>query len=342
MPFLYHIFDLSFTFAVMIELARHIEILLLENDCVMVPGFGGFITYYTPASWNVEENIFSPPVRTIGFNPRLKMNDGILVQSYMEAYHTNFADATKILEQAVNKLVGVLHKEGKVDMSNIGEISLSVHGTYVFSPYDDKIISPFLYGLDSFEIKEFSVLQQPSVQRVLNPQMPVIAHKKTYEIRINRALLRNAVAAVAAIVLFFYMSTPIQNTYVEKENYAQLLPADLFSKIGQQSLLTTPIEMDGDAGLVVSQPEVTVEPEAEPQPASKLYHIIIASVVFNDDAQALADDLKAEGYQDACVLAGDDRIRVSIGTYSTREEANRRLVELRRNGPYKNAWLLIR
>ena len=29
----------------MIELARHIEILLLENDCVIIPDFGGFIPF---------------------------------------------------------------------------------------------------------------------------------------------------------------------------------------------------------------------------------------------------------------------------------------------------------
>lgn len=33
----------------MIELAQHIEVLLLENDCVIVPGFGGFIAHYAPA-----------------------------------------------------------------------------------------------------------------------------------------------------------------------------------------------------------------------------------------------------------------------------------------------------
>ena len=31
----------------MIELAQHIETLLLENDCVIVPGFGGFATTVT-------------------------------------------------------------------------------------------------------------------------------------------------------------------------------------------------------------------------------------------------------------------------------------------------------
>ena len=35
----------------MIELAQHIEALLLENDCVIVPNFGGFVAHYAPATW---------------------------------------------------------------------------------------------------------------------------------------------------------------------------------------------------------------------------------------------------------------------------------------------------
>ena len=69
----------------MIEnLARHIEWLLGENDCVIVPGLGGFIAHYTPARRIEAENRFLPPTRIIAFNPRLKINDGVLVQSYMQ------------------------------------------------------------------------------------------------------------------------------------------------------------------------------------------------------------------------------------------------------------------
>ena len=35
----------------MIELAQHIEALLLENDCVIVPNFGGFVAHYAPATY---------------------------------------------------------------------------------------------------------------------------------------------------------------------------------------------------------------------------------------------------------------------------------------------------
>ena len=62
----------------MIELSRHIEMLLLENDCVVVPDFGGFIAHYQPARYVEEEGIFLPPLRTVGFNPQLTMNDGML------------------------------------------------------------------------------------------------------------------------------------------------------------------------------------------------------------------------------------------------------------------------
>ena len=88
----------------MIELARHIEILLLENDCVIVPELGGFIAHYQPAYYAESDNIYFPPMRTIGFNPQLTMNDGLLVQSYMQVHHTDFPDATRMIEQEVEEL----------------------------------------------------------------------------------------------------------------------------------------------------------------------------------------------------------------------------------------------
>ena len=97
----------------MIELAQHIETLLLENDCVIVPGFGGFVAHYSPATRIKEENIFLPPTRTIGFNPQLKLNDGVLVQSYMSAYDTSFADASRIVRKGSKRIHRSPHEEGK-------------------------------------------------------------------------------------------------------------------------------------------------------------------------------------------------------------------------------------
>ena len=96
----------------MIELAKHIEYLLLENDCVIIPDFGGFIAHYQPSYYDEVEHVFMPPIRTIGFNPQLSMNDGLLVQSYMQAYHTDYSDAIRIISGKVKELKEILYTEG--------------------------------------------------------------------------------------------------------------------------------------------------------------------------------------------------------------------------------------
>ena len=361
----------------MIELAQHIETLLLENDCVIVPGFGGFVAHYSPATRVKEENIFLPPTRIIGFNPQLKLNDGVLVQSYMSAYDTSFADASRIVEKEVNEFIGLLHEEGKAHLDNIGEIHYNIYGNYEFVPYDYKITTPSLYGLDSFEIHELSALQQK--EKVLIPTYPE-KEKKTFEISINRAYLRNAAAMIAAIVLFFAFSTPVENTDVQKNNYAQLLPSELFEQIEKQSVAITPVYVKNDAAqqakkfsassastktssakkhttdkaktskpIAVREVKVVKQETATPAPAVKSqesanhpFHIIVAGGISLKDAEAIATQLKSKGFADAKALNTDDKVRVSISSFNNRDEATKQLLELRKNETYKNAWLLAK
>jgi len=364
----------------MIELAQHIETLLLENDCVIVPGFGGFVAHYSPATRAKEENRFLPPTRTIGFNPQLKLNDGVLVQSYMSVYDTSFADASRIVEKEVNEFIGLLHEEGKAHLDNIGEIHYNIYGNYEFVPYDYKITTPSLYGLDSFEIHELSALQQK--EKVLVPTYQE-KEKKTFEISINRAYLRNAAAMIAAIVLFFAFSTPVENTDVQKNNYAQLLPSELFEQIEKQSVAVTPVYAKNDAAqqakklsassassastktssakkhttdkaktskpIAVREVKVVKQETAAPAPAVKSqesvnhpFHIIVAGGISLKDAEVIANQLKSKGFTDAKALNTDGKVRVSISSFNNRDEATKQLLELRKNETYKNAWLLAK
>ena len=106
-------------FCNMIELSKHIEVLLLENDCVIVPGLGGFIAHKRQAAYSIQEGEFMPPLRTIGFNPQLIMNDGLLVQSYMQAFNTDFPDATRRIEKTVAEIKDQLYQQGQVTLHNV-------------------------------------------------------------------------------------------------------------------------------------------------------------------------------------------------------------------------------
>ena len=375
----------------MIELAQHIEALLLENDCVIVPGLGGFVAHYASATRVKEENIFLPPTRIIGFNPQLKMNDGLLVQSYMSVYGTNFSDATKMVERKVDELIATLHEDGKVDLPNVGEVRYTIHNTFDFAPYDNKITTPYLYGLDAFEMQELSAFEKPSTENVSAYSVPaaIKKEKRTFSIKFNRAYLTNAAAVVAAIVLSFFFSTPIENTEVVEENYAKLLPDELFEKIEKQSLAITPIvvkqntptsksankqkgtqkkvvapvavrevkvgktpavsteaqaKAETSKAVVTSEtPKQNVQPVAAKQSVAtpkRPYHIIIASVGTEQDAEAMAAQLVAKGFSTAKAIVGDGKMRVSIESCGTEVEAYQALARIRQNEMYKNAWVL--
>jgi len=382
----------------MIELAQHIEVLLLENDCVIVPGLGGFVAHYTPAMRVAEENVFLPPTRIIGFNPQLKMNDGLLVQSYMAVYDTDFSDATRIVEKEVAYIFTALHEEGKVDLPNIGELRYSIHGTYDFAPYDHKITTPYLYGLDSFEMQELAELKKPYMEKTIRYSVPVVPEdkKRKFEFKFNRSYLSNAVAMIAVVALFFFLSTPIENTEVVEGNYAQLLPNELFEMIEKESLAINPIVVSRKADTpkasaqkntgqkakkkvvpvavrevkvgqanaqnapVVSQPKqqaaevssstsVTTKSEIQKTTAGTVapslvstqkYHVIIASVGTEKDAEAMAKQLIEKGYPHAKAIVGDGKMRVSIESCGTETEAYQALNRVRQNETYKNAWVL--
>ncbi|MBQ8520234.1 MAG: SPOR domain-containing protein [Bacteroides sp.] len=223
----------------MIELNKHIEHLLLENDCVVVPGLGGFIAHCQPAHYEEAEGVFLPPIRTVGFNPQLTMNDGMLVQSYMQAYHTDFPDATRKIEETVERMKEQLYSEGVLEMHGIGTLHYNIYGTYEFEPTESGLLTPSLYGLDSFTLSllgEKVVAPEVEAKVIEMPQVPAAGPK---EYRLNpQQWLGNAVAVAVAVILFFVLSAPVENTYIDKGNYASLGTDCLFDAIRSHSMAT--------------------------------------------------------------------------------------------------------
>lgn len=363
-------------FCIMIELAQHIEKLLLDNDCVIVPGLGGFVAHYTPSTRIEEEHLFLPPRRVIGFNPQVKINDGLLVQSYMETYNTNFADATRLVDKQVAELVQSLHEEGKADLQNIGQLHCSIDNTYEFTPYNNKITTPYLYGLTGFEMKALESIRSVSTRK---PEPDYLmpdkrnSRKVKFEINLKPSHWLNAAAMIAIVMLSFLLSAPIENTEVMKGNYASLLPDAILQKASRQSLALTPIMTQTGTQPVkpikehvlqtpqkqnkkVTVPVAVREVKANvPAPTDKIsqtetsvlstpsvkkYHIIVASVSTENDARQLVKQLTEKGFKGASAIIGDGKKRVSIESCATYAEARQTLNEIQKDEAYKNAWIL--
>lgn len=258
------------------ELTRHIEALLLDNDCVILPQFGGFVTNHVSARWIEGENLYLPPYRTVGFNPQLKINDGLLVQSYMHTHDATFPEATRLVEAAIDLLSEELYKEGLVELHGIGILRRTISGEYQFDPTENGVITPALYGLGALDIKPLSLLEKEQEEIAIiqetqdedKESVPVIENKnRTITIKIRHEWITNAVAVAAAILLFFFLSTPVDNTYIEEENYASLGNISVFEQVKKESVITTLIATPTpETPAITTKQKTSTNKKAEAEP----------------------------------------------------------------------------
>lgn len=216
----------------MIELERHIEILLLNNDCVIVPGIGGFMAYHVEARYDERDHTFLPPLRALGFNPQLtSLNDSLLAQSYVEAYDISYPEATRRIEAEVKEVRQALDTHRSYELHNIGTLYINEEGKMEFSPCEAGILSPSLYGLNSLEMEKLpsatAIQEQPvaTTPKRESIRTPHTAEEQSQQlaaasadpvgdptIHIKVSWLRNFAAAAAAVVAFLCLSVPVKNS----------------------------------------------------------------------------------------------------------------------------------
>ena len=364
----------------MIELSRHIESLMLKHDCVIVPNLGGFVTQYVPARRVDDEQLFLPPCRSVGFNPQLNLNDGLLVQSYMQAYDTNYPEALKLINDAVAQLKQQLREEGEYELSGIGKLTLGAGGKYNFAPCEAGVLSPELYGLDAVTTPRIAELQKATQQsedkaKSNKKKVNIKRTEKNYTISINRELVNYVAAAVVAIVFYFIFATPINNNEQTEHQVASTMYEQLFNNAAtsqqsatvQPTLSTTPI-MTSPSGMdsatvltttqqaVNTQQEQSVTPQANAtnvkaneatekdklaQPAiSGQYTLVLASAITEGNAQTFSDTLKSEGFSEATPYRRGRMVRVIYGHYPTEQAAQTALNKLQRNQAFAEAWVM--
>lgn len=352
----------------MIELARHIERLLLTNDCVIVPGLGGFMTQYVTARRVSEENLFLPPYRMVGFNAQLNLNDGLLIQSYMQVYKIGYPETKQLVEQQVDELKQALSTEGHYELKGIGELVLNKCEQIEFNPYEAGVISPDLYGLGSFGIEELNekegVLPDTQKERErakvvkLKTKPLHNKNKQQYTIQVNRNVVNYVVAAVAAAVFFCLFSTPIGHSGDTNITEAAISKGMVFGlpTIDQRKaeiLSMTPVEKS-DKGknaikvkVVASKEELPKQmtpyspKELKKENSSKNpYAIVLASAISVKNAELMVEDLHKKGFTDARIYQSRSMTRVLYAGFESQKEAHTALNKLQKDEEFKDAWVM--
>ena len=363
----------SRTFAVVIELERHIEILLLSNDCVIVPDFGGFMAHHVDAHYDEDEGLFLPPQRTLGFNPQLKINDSLLAQSYVEAYDISYPEAVLRIEDEVNELKMHLQTKGFYELSSIGTLEFNENGNYVFTPCEAGILTPDLYGLCSFEMTPLKISAAPVPETVeeeeeekeatqifnMNPlerdvettEAEVEAENEEEEdvVRIKFSWIRNAVAVAAILLAVFFAAMPTGKTEMMTRTISNI-NSNLFFGMMSKDTNTSKIEISkadiqkptNKADTISKLEKIKTEQTVKAEPVKKGYCIVLASQVSKRNAEMFIERLKAKGLDSAEIYVkqkAQSIRRVVCGNFQTQEEAYNELRKIHKDEELKDAWV---
>jgi len=369
----------TINFALVIELERHIEILLLDNDCVIVPDLGGFMAHYSEAHYDDSDQMFLPPSRTLGFNPALKMNDSLLAQSYIEAYDISYPEALKRIEDEVNELRQHIENEGYFELNDIGVLRVNEYGSYEFEPCEAGILTPALYGLSSVEIDPLESIAPAFVETKTRPvKIETATDSETKEekarevkmtsplydeddnddkVHIRVSVLRNIAAAAIAIFAFFLISTPLNNgsrkemsmLNMNTETLTRILPKTTVQGVAEVKGITAKelnkkeknaIQKSEVENLETSSSSVSENQEVKPEEQNLPYYtIVLASHVSKKNAAAYVEKLHKAGFNEAQVYSGRSTTRVIFNQYKSEAEAYGALHEMREYTEFNDAWV---
>lgn len=343
----------------MINIDRHISELLFDHDCVILPGFGGFLTNYSGARIHPIKHNFQPPGRTVVFNANLTTNDGLLADHISRTRNISYPDAATLVKHYAEACLKDL-KEGKtVYLRNIGNCKMGRENNIIFDPDETANFLDDAFGLPSFvspAIKRETVRKR--LEEQLSPRPVAPGPERKRNLRPVMGWAAGLVIPITAAALLYFFNPGLfdgQNT-----SYTSMIP---FFKFHSGVPAKSPVTFDKNAEYAnfkvlpepVVEEEVVAETLAEAVPAAtpevipgatpvktlKKYQIVVGAFSNERNADKYVQELQNKSY-DASVIgtSSNGLIRVSICGFDGQSDALS-MLEIVRREENPSAWLLV-
>ncbi len=131
----------------MISVEELIGDLLLRNNCVIVPSFGGFVANQSAAIIDYRNGIITPPRKSVLFNRQLINNDGLLIKELSLINNLEYTIADNAIKTIVENWNTQLATGERIVLDRIGFIFLDAEKNICFE--QDRFFNLLLesYGL---------------------------------------------------------------------------------------------------------------------------------------------------------------------------------------------------
>ncbi len=325
--------------------ATYISELLYRYECVILPGFGAFLTRRQPATIQESTHSFFPPKKLISFNSQLQNNDGLLANYIATAEHISYTDAVAKIQRYVLSLNEKMAHGQRIELEHIGSFFTSVENTLQFEPLQEVNYLTEAFGLHTFvspEINREVEIKRESYKQEVEAIEEVVPLAFTPEKRNQRPYLQYA--AVAAIVFgiggFFGLKQISDNTISFNNQEWNKANQEIENRIQEATFeIANPLPAINLS--LVKEEENTTNTAEKSTVASGKYHIIAGAFRVASNANKKVRKLKAKGFD--ARLIGINKYglhQVVYESYQNRLDALQALRIIKKEQSPR-AWLLV-
>lgn len=324
------------------DIKAFIRELLFSHDCVIVPGFGGFIGNFTPARLDNKTGVFYPPLKQISFNRNLSHNDGLLIGRISTATGLNYADSRRLVEEFSSDIREKLSSGRQVVFDHIGTFVNNHENNVEFEPEAGINYFPGSFGLEPFQWnppKEYDIRKRVAGRVTKEPVRLNSGRRNLWRAAILIPVLALLIAVPFSSDLFRHgVEATSLNPLVtaEFENNRMAIEEEIKAEPATE-IRQPPAELQRPAS-DLPEPEKSAIDESEPVLVRGIrYSIITGSFKSEENALSHIRELRADGYEPEMQQAANGFFRVTAMTCTSKEQA----VQTRDSiaGKFPGAWV---
>ena len=303
------------------QISQYISELLFRYDCVVVPGFGAFLSERVSAKIDKSSGEFFPPCKRISFNTQLKSNDGLLANHISLVEEITYENAISKIKKQVDYAIKSLENSETIEFPNIGSLTNSKKGKITFEPTNKNNFLKDSFGLSAF----ISPTVTRENKKLSNKPTIALKTKKqnTYTFR------KYAAIGIILLGLSGIIAGNIYSNSIDKHN--TLVQQEVESIIENR----------------IQRATFSVSTDLNPININILkkvgdFHIVAGAFRIKKNSERKLRELKRLGFD--ARLIGQNRYglhQVVFESYNTRKDAENALMKIKKTQD-KTAWLLFK
>ena len=314
----------------MLEISKYIKDLLFVHDCVILPGFGGFVANYVPARIDENQNLVFPPSKAIGFNRNLIKNDGLLINRVAEAENLSYAEAEKSVLFFIEDIRVKIQRGEKIVLNKIGSFLNDKRHNLQFEPSKELNYLVDTFGLEQLELPQLTRFTKERIQ-------PANISSEKYRTLFTRKRLWYAAAAIPfALAIAFFTGNSERDQFL---NSASLGLLDSEKNVITKAQVQLKPQISPPEELVRYEPKIS-ENVGNVHPVTKgKYYLIAGSFTSLKNAEILKQELISKSYP-AIIIENKNLFSVAINQFDRRSDVDNFKKKVIAANPKASCWVL--